>query len=309
MIVVFLIVVFSFSFMFQNLPINPVVLTKNYIEPERVAIVEYGAVPVFIENLRFNHNAISYSIDENCDVDRRNEMIEAFRILEDSVARATPVNSEKKLISFFEVSGNADILVGCSNNFVELGEDLFAAGEGGPSRIINTRLFRTIEEGKVLLYNSRSCEYPIVALHELGHVFGFDHSDDPKNIMYNTSDCEQRLSDDMVDLLVELYSIKALSDAKISKLDAVLSGKYLSFNISVLNEGMLGIDHLDLTILSDGDVADVVELGELEIGYGRTLRVENMRVPGGSEVLTFVVDADDLIRELDEENNAVEMRA
>lgn len=304
-ILVFLIVVFSFAFMFDNLPGGKsVVLTKNYLEPERVELFEYEAVPVFIKNLRFNHNLISYSIDESCDSERRGDMIKAFNIFSDAV----------KVISFFEVethsgvsSNKVDILVGCSDDFIELGDNLFAAGEGGPSKIINTSLFRTIEEGKILLYGVNNCRYPIVALHELGHVFGFDHSDDPNNIMYNTSDCGQRMSDDMVELMVELYSIEALSDARISKLDAVLHGRYLDFNISVLNGGLIDIDDIDLTILANGDVVQVVDLGELGIGYGRTLRVENMKIPWGIEEVEFVLDARDLVRELDEGNNFVSM--
>jgi len=297
MILVFMMIVFSVAFVFENLPRKPVELKANYMEPEREAMIDYGAVPVFAENLRFNHNLISYSISEECDAERRGDMIRAFNIFADKV----------KIVSFYEVVDDADILVGCSDDFVKLGEDLFAAGEGGPSRIINTSLFRTIEEGKVLLYNREKCDYPIVALHELGHVFGFDHIADPTNIMYGVADCGQRMSDDMVELMVELYSIEALPDARIDWLNATLKGNYLDFNISILNEGMLSIDALDLTILTDGEEAQVVNLGEIGIGFGRTLRVENMRVPGSIDKLEFILDAGDKVRELNEGNNVAEM--
>jgi len=296
-ILVFMVIVFSVAFVFENLPQKPVELRTNYVEPEREAMVDYGAVPVFAENLRFNHNLISYSISKDCDSERRGDMIEAFNIFADKV----------KIVSFYEVVSGADILVGCSDDFVKLDENLFAAGEGGPSRIINTSLFRTIEEGKVLLYNREKCNYPIVALHELGHVFGFDHTEDPTNIMYGFADCKQRMSQDMVDLIVELYSIEALADARIDWLDAVLKGNYLDFNISVLNEGMFSIDAIDLTILADGEEVQVVDLGDIGIGYGRTLRVENMRVPGRVDKLEFILDAGGSVRELDEENNVAEV--
>jgi len=296
-LIVFLMIVFSFAFVYENLPKKPVELKVNYLEPEVGEIIEYGAVPVFAENLRFNHNLISYSIDEGCDSVRRDDMVEAFNIFSEEV----------EIVSFFEDGDDPDILVGCSDDFVGMGENLFAAGEGGPSRIINTSLFRTIEEGNVILYNGNDCDYPIVALHELGHVFGFDHSADPLNIMYNVSDCGQRMSGDMVELMVELYSIEALSDAGISEVEAVLKGRYLDFNISVLNEGMVGIRNITLTVLVDDEIVDVVELGEIGIGYGRTLRIQNMRVPGGVEVVRFVLDREDVVRELNEGNNVVEM--
>lgn len=300
-LVTFMLLIFSFSLLLDNLPREPVELTVNYLEPESLEIVEYGAVPIFAENMRFNHNLISYSIHEGCDELRRGDMVAAFNIFSDEV----------KIVSFYESfmdsAEGADIKIVCSDEFVELGEHLFAAGEGGPSRIINTSGFKVIEEGKVILYNGADCDYPIVALHELGHVFGFDHSSDPKNIMYNTSNCGQRMSDDMVEVMVELYSVEALSDARIESVEGVVRGRYLDFNISVLNEGLVGIDSIDLTILADGEEVDVVDLGKIEIGYGRILRVENMRLPRGVESVEFVVDAGDLVRELREDNNVVEM--
>lgn len=298
-ILVFMMVVFSVAFVLENLPRKPVELKTNYVEPELEAMVDYGAVPVFAENLRFNHNLISYSIAEDCDAERRSDMIEAFNIFADKI----------KIISFYEVEDDADILVGCSDDFIKLGEELFAAGEGGPSRIINTSLFRTIEQGKIVLYNRKDCDYPIVALHELCHVFGFDHTDDPMNTMYSVGDCRQRMSEDMVELMVELYSIEALADARIDWLNATLKGNYLDFNISVLNEGMLSIDAIDLTILADGEEAQVVDLGEIGIGHGRILRVENMRISSSIDKLEFILDVEDKVRELNEGNNVVEVVA
>ncbi|NPE26837.1 matrixin family metalloprotease [Methanococcoides sp. SA1] len=296
-IVVFFLVVLSFAFVFDNMKRVPVELKVNYLEPKIGEYVEYGAVPVFSENLRFNHDLISYWISEDCDADRRGDMIEAFSLF----------SGEVGVISFYENEIGADIMVGCSDEFIELGENLFAAGEGGPSRIINTSGFKVIEEGKIKLYNGAECTYPIVALHELCHVFGFDHSPDPKNIMYNTSDCSQRMSEDMKELMIELYAIEPLADAKVEDFWAEFDGKYLNFNISVLNEGMVDISDINLTILADEDVVDEIEMGKIEVGYGRILRVENVRVSRGFEKIEFVLDFANVVRELNEENNVVEV--
>ena len=298
-VLVFLLLIFSFAFVIENTFRGNVKLTTNYVEPEKVAIIDYGAVPVFGENLRFNHNLISYSIDEGCDSERRGDMRSAFNIF----------SSKVKIVSFYEVEADGDIMIGCSNEFIELSDRLFAAGEGGPSRIINTSGFKLIEEGKVILYNGRDCDYPFVALHGVVHVVGFDHSADPNNIMFNVSDCGQRMSDDMIELMVQLYSIEALADARISNLDAVLHGAYLDFNISVLNEGLVDIDGFDLDIVADGDVVESLDLGRLEVGFGRTLKVQNMRVGWGVEEVGFVLDPSDNVRELNEGNNAVILTA
>jgi hypothetical protein len=211
-------------------------------------------------------------------------------------------------VRFHETVGEADIDVGCSDDFVMLGEGLFAAGEGGPYRIINTSQFKVVEKGRIFLYDDPRCDYPIVELHELGHVFGFDHSGNPKNIMYNISKCNQRVTDDMIELVDALYEIEALADVWISNLSATKKGRYLDFNITVLNEGLLDVSSVDLSIVIGRDVVEVLDIGEIEIGFGRTLRVENLRLPSrGFDFVDFYIDKEDSIRELNEGNNFVRM--
>jgi len=82
----------------------------------------------------------------------------------------------------------------------------------------------------------------------------------------------------------------------------------LDFNITVSNEGLIGIDYIALTIVVDGKDIEVMELGEIGIGYGRTLRATNVRLPSfGVGKIEFVVDKDDNVRELNEDNNVVQM--
>ena len=292
--------VFSLMFMYQNLPQAPIEMKRGGIIPEDIAIIAYGTTPVFIKNLRFNHNHISYFIEAGCSEIRENAMIEAFGIFED----------EMDLISFYEVENKieADISVGCSDDYIELGENLFVAGEGGPSKIINTSIFKLIEKGKISLYNDPQCDYPIVELHELSHVFGFDHSDNPSNIMYNVSRCDQRITDDMIELIDKLYSIEPLADALISELTAVKKGRYLDFNITILNEGLIGIDSINLTVVAGGKEIQLIDLGELDVGYGRTLKATNVKLPSiNVEKVDFILDADNIVRELNEENNFIQM--
>jgi len=297
-VLVVLLVLVSFAYVYQNMAQDAVEFERGNVVPEPVAMVDYGTVPVFSENLRFNHNDISYFIEDDCNDVRRSAMIEAFGLFEEAMG----------IVLFYEVRRNADIDVGCSDDYIKVGERLFAAGEGGPSRIINTSVFKTIEKGKIVLYDEPRCDRPTVEIHELGHVFGFDHSSDPKNIMYNVSNCEQEISDDMVELIVGLYSIEALADATIKDVKAVTKGKYLDFNITVLNEGLIGIDGINLTIFVDGEEVQVMELGEIGIGYGRTLKATNVRLPsGGVEKIDFVVDNEDAVREFNEGNNFVSM--
>lgn len=299
MVLIFL-VMLSVAIIYQNMPVDPVSLKTDYIQTTNLTPIDYGDVPVFAENLRFNHNVISYYISNECSLSREYSIKEAFSLFA----------GEIKVVSFNEVysENEADIEVECSDDFVELDENLFAAGEGGPSKIINTSVFKTIEKGNILLYYDKKCSYPIVEMHELLHVFGFAHSEDPLNIMYSVSDCRQRMSQDMIDLMIKLYSIEPLPDISITNLSAIKKGAYLDFNITVLNEGLVGIDNIQLTVTSGSRQISVLDLGEIGIGYGRTLRVGNLKLPSrGIDRIEFVVDAQNLVRELDKKNNIVIM--
>ena len=176
------------------------------------------------------------------------------------------------------------------------------------SRIINTSLFGIIEKGKILLYDDPQCDYPIVEVHELLHVFGFDHVENPKSIMYYLSGCDQRITPDMVELIDRLYSIEPLADVVISELVVVKKGRYLDFNITVLNEGLVGVDEINLTILADDKEVYEINLGEIGVGYGRTLRVTNIKLSlRGAEKIDFIIDKDNVIRELNKDNNFAEI--
>lgn len=293
-----LVVLFSVGIVYQNIPNEPVKMTTEGIDSEELSIINYEGTPVFLENLRFNHNDISYFINGSCSKIRRDAMVEAFELFEWMT----------KYISFHEVGGEADIDVGCSDDFIELGEDLFAAGEGGPSRIINTSRFKVIKKGKIFIYGDPKCDYPIVELHELGHVFGFDHSDDSTNIMYNVSGCGQRMTTNMIELVDALYAVEALADVRISNLTAIKKGRYLDFNITVLNDGMLDAPDIRLSVVVGDEDVKVLDMGGIETGFGRILYVENLKLPSRDfDAVDFYIDKKNVIREVDEGNNVVRM--
>jgi len=88
----------------------------------------------------------------------------------------------------------------------------------------------------------------------------------------------------------------------------VKKGRYLDFNISVSNDGLMGVDDLVLTISSGGEDFDEVSFGTLGVGYKKTLQVINMKLPSRSvEVIDFRLDASESIKELDKKNNVLHM--
>jgi hypothetical protein len=291
--------IFSFTLFYRSMPGDPISLETSLPKMQEPEKINYGNVPVFAENMRFNHNLISYFIDGGCPEYKETAMINAFIIFARNM----------KVISFYRVDNgaDADIEVGCSDDYIPIGEKMFAAGEGGPSLVVNTSLFKTIQKGKIYLYDFPKCKEPVVAIHELGHVFGFDHSSDPDNIMYNVSDCGQNISDDMIALIKGLYSIEALPEAVIKSVDVVKRGNYLDFNITVLNEGLIGIKDIDLTLVVKGEEFETMNIGEIDIGYGRTLRATNVRLPSMSiKQIDFVIDINNKVKEFNEDNNVAQ---
>jgi len=282
----------------QFAPQDPVSLRLNQKGAQSHLII-YGETPLFMESLRFQKAEITYSIESTCDLTRKDSMEEAFQIFQNKM----------EVISFEErFSDDADILVGCSDDFIKVDEQHFAAGEGGPSEIINTSTFNVIKKGKISLYRESRCDLPVVELHELSHVFGFDHSIDERSIMYPVSDCDQIITEDMVETMTNLYSIKSLPDARIIDLTAVKRGRYLDFNITIVNEGLEDIENIELVMESDNRFIDEFSLGEIQIGYSRTLSAKNVRLSSSRiKELQFILDKDNLVEEISEDNNLAEM--
>lgn len=293
---IFMLMLFSFSIAFDNLPQNIIKLKPHSTETINYTISTNETVPVFGENMRFNHNLISYVISKNCDQSQREEMISAFNIFSENV----------KIVSFFEDGENSDISVNCSTKFVKMGSNFFAAGEGGPSKIINASNFEIIKKGRIILYSDEQpCNYPVVELHELGHVFGFAHSKNPKDLMYYRSNCDQRMSNGMITTIKKLYSIPALGDVKIETASGIIKGHYLKFNISVINDGLVNIKNINLTVLADGEQVYETGMGEIKIGYSKTISVENIGVPRNTKKVYFIVDSKNNVKELNENNNVI----
>ena len=299
LVIALMLLVFSLGYLYQVMPGEPIVLETIPIDKGAEIVFDYGATPVFSENLRFDHNIISYFIESDCPEERQRRMVGAFAIFQE----------EMKVISFYERPKDvADILIGCSQDYLKAGEDVFIAGEGGPSQYLNTSDFDIILEGKVLLYRDSECDYPVVEVHELLHVFGFNHINNPKSLMYNVSACDQRFTPDMAKLIQSLYAVKPLPDFYFSNVNATTKGNYLDFELTIKNGGIVDSGKAMLDVLANGKVVDSFEVNEVSVGSGRVLKVTNAKLPSRSvsEVL-FVVDLAGVVDEIREDNNEVRM--
>jgi hypothetical protein len=257
----------------------------------------------FEPNMRFNHNDLTYSFVSECSQDKIHKMNQAFDI----------IHSETGLITFEEISGfGADILVSCSRERVVEEGNVFITGEGGPSKFLNLSLYPLIVQGEILLYEDlykehRSrCDEPVVEIHELLHVFGYDHIDNKSSVLYPYFACNQVLDKELVNDLVNLYSVEPRAEIYYGNVSAVKGGAYLDFNISVVNQGLLDAEGVVLVVYGDGRKQKEFNLNDIGVGTITTFSIENLRLSsrGVSEIEFKIISSTE---EYDLGNNVVKL--
>jgi len=183
---------------------------------------------------------------------------------------------------------------------------MFVAGEGGATKIIQSKNFNIILQGEILLIRNSECFKPNIALHELFHSLGFKHSANPSNLMYNITDCDQTISNDMIDQINKLYSTESNPDLILENVSAIMKGRFLSINFSVINGGLNKAGESKLLIYAGKSVVKEMDILPLEIGQGEIIRLENVFVPQiNVKNITLFVETSFL--EIDKGNNVINL--
>jgi len=245
----------------------------------------------FYQNMRYPDSRISYGID-NCPLKKIDEMKRAFESI-----------SDQTVLDFYPVGSDEEISVTCeSKNKVE--EGLFIAGEGGPVNITKSDKFNVIHKGSILLIRESKCENPNIGIHELLHALGFDHSNNPNNVMYGVSRCGQTIGQDTINLLNYLYSFPSQPDLVFEDVSASMHGRYLDLNMTIRNNGLRGSEEAEILIYTDDKLIKEIELEPIEIGHGRIIVFTNLfTLKRNIDELKFFIDSD--FPELDKDNNQV----
>ncbi|MAG78857.1 hypothetical protein CMI40_00580 [Candidatus Pacearchaeota archaeon] len=245
----------------------------------------------FYDNMRYPSKEISYKIYE-CPLQKKENMNEAFEIV-----------SNISILEFYSVDSKEDISVTCdSKNKIK--EGLFIAGEGGPTNITKTDKFNVISHGSILLIKKSLCSKPNVAIHEVFHTLGFDHSKNPRNIMYNVSRCNQVIGNDTINLINELYSSPSYSDLDFENVSAKMNGRYLDIDMSIRNNGLKESEDTKIIVYVDKKQIKEINLESMEVGFGRVITFTNIWVSKiNVEKIEFLINSS--FNELEKENNRV----
>lgn len=248
----------------------------------------------FYQNMRYPSSDVSYKIDPDCTLQKKYDVELAINILNNQTD-----------INLYPVGSDEEIMIACEDK-IKVDERFFVAGEGGPINITRTENFNVILKGGILLLRDSKCERPNIALHELLHAFGFDHSSNPKNIMHSISKCNQIMGEDIVNTINELYSVPSHPDLAFENVSAAMRGRFLDLNVSIRNNGLGDSKNLRLKIYVDGKEIKEVQIEGMQIGYGISITLENLLVKQiGVDVLTLKLEYG--FEELNKDNNIINL--
>ncbi len=293
--ILFLLVVIFLLWNYWFVPVNEFSLTSKNKETNTNFLIENISTSKiqFYENMRFPKKEISYKI-YRCPLQKEDEMEQAFKII---------ANLTK--LEFYPVAENEEITVTCGQE-VKIEKDFFVAGEGGPTNITKSGDFKVITHGRILLLRESECPYPVIPIHELLHVLGFVHSQNPKNIMHNFSsnDCDQEIGEEIPNLLDKLYSIPSQTDLVIEEVNPKIKGRYLNANLTIKNQGLVKAPVSELVIYEDEKEIYKMKTEELEIGYGAKISLKNIKLNRfGFKEIKFKLESNST--ELEKSNNEI----
>jgi len=247
------------SYYFYDTYMNQSTLSSEFSLNESEGRLSQGVQ--FYPNMRYPEKRIAYSLDINCNAEKKGDVLEAFYV----------ISSETNL-EFYESSSEKGITILCSNVSPKPEQkNYFIAGEGGPTEIVNASKYYIIFASQVSLYRSEKCDNPIVAIHEILHALGFDHTNEKNSIMYPVSDCSQKIDESIKEEINKIYSVPSIPDLAIVELNANKTGRLLNFEISIDNYGLASSDNVSLKVYSSEGSMATSPKHALEAGPGGQL--------------------------------------
>ncbi|VVB80265.1 Matrixin [uncultured archaeon] len=261
---------------YQYLPAEKQILNIQ-TEAKLPEVNASSTVTQFVPNMRFAKSDLSYFFYPGCSQDKETRMKEAF----------STISSQTGIITFTEKTTlqEADIKIFCSEVQKEVKPNQFIAGEGGPDEFLNLSLYPLIVSGEIYLYDTLyrdKCDYPLVELHELLHVFGFDHVNKKSSVLYPYYSCGQQLDSSIVNELIRIYSITPKAELHFVNASASKHGIYLDFKTPVENRGLIEAENVTIVLYSQGKEIANFDMGNISPGTTKSITIQNQILPSRS---------------------------
>lgn len=250
-------------------------------------------------NMRFKERLITYDIDKGCNERFSNKINKAFGII-----------SEKTVLNFERDYTAPQIIALClkGNNSNEQ-NGYIKLGEGGPDYVSSSGRYSIIHNGTIRLYEldieSNNCDMPVVSIHEILHVLGFKHSTNPESIMYEKSNCSQKIDIEIIEKINNLYSDPALPWLSFQNVSLKKIGKYLNLNVTIFNEGLATSEEVSLTMLEGDKELYQTTIRTLEPGTGISISVSYVSARYSTNEIALIIDKENSIEEIDKSNNRI----
>lgn len=279
--------------------------------------------PVLAKGIRWNHTDLTIFLDlSNTPPNFKSSYVEDFRQAAEALRNAAREFNFRYVNSL----GAADMRVYWVDELTGETKDKIGNTQLNFSR---TSRFSIINKADIQLLTTRERrviatddEMFNVAMHELGHAVGLDHSNDTSSIMYPQVQRTRALpTPEDIAALKELYKLPPFPDLIISAasvekhtFERLLSTVYLlDGNVTVENTGIAGAPPSALRITvnkgASGDEAVSEELVP-SLGFGTfiTYTFQNLQAGHDFDLVRVIADANRTVEELSETNNIAEIQ-
>ena len=278
---------------------------RNFTSSFYSNLIHYAntSYPLLFSNIRWNHMPLKVYIDLE-------SAAGLIRFSQEDVNdfRTAMINWEDETdgtISFIETGDeeNADITIEWARRLDDVGS-IKTVGEGGPV-VVNTGLFNLTVAGKITLVpGDASCKNVNIGMHELGHVLGLDHTDDPEDVMYPFESCSVKISAVAIQTIKELYEVQPNPDLLFVNATATRSGAIVNLETVIKNQGILNSTNTSILLKVDDTEIEGIPLRPIPPGGSLIFR-QAFRIYKKFDIMTLAIDPDGLIEELDKSNNQI----
>lgn len=123
--------------------------------------------------------------------------------------------------------------------------------------------------------------------------------------MFPITNCRQVLDQYIVDEINRVYSIPSYPDLAIEKLSGNKTGRYLSFEIRIVNNGLKDASPATLNVYANGVLINKFDIDQLDLDKKERLAIKNLRIPKEASIIKFEIQTAE--KEISKENNIAEI--